>query len=208
MPDNVEDLQREITATRERLRGKFHDLTSDASISELEDTMRAQAQKVADNVVSKARETTGNALSDVIETVKERAAANPLAVLAIGAGLGWKLWKDPPVASALVGLGVAGLFINNKLGKQATEAITEKLSDASESITRHLDEAGDLAGRKATELRERGQETWRDAAALARDGAREIQAIDITGRNAALLGVAGLAVAAAVGVAFRRSGED
>ena len=31
---------------------------------------------------------------------------NPAAVAAIGAGIGWKLWKNPPVASALVGYGL------------------------------------------------------------------------------------------------------
>ena len=42
--------------------------------------------------------------------VKERAAANPLAALAIGAGLVWRLLQRPPVATLLVGGGLFSLL--------------------------------------------------------------------------------------------------
>jgi hypothetical protein len=208
MPDNVADLQREITTTRERLRSTLHVITSDESINELEGTIRGQAQKVTDDVVAKAREKTENVVSDAIEALKERAVANPLAVLAIGAGLGWKLWKDPPVTTTLVGLGIAGLVANNSLTKRASDSVTDRLGSASEAITKRLDEVADFAERQTEHLKERGQEGWRDTTDFVRDRARDLQNIDINGRNAALLGVAGLAVAAAVGFAIRRSRES
>ncbi len=208
MSDNIHELQREITATRERLRSKLHVVSSDASVAELGETFRDQAQKVTDDVVSKARETTQNVVSDVIESLKERAAANPLAVLAIGAGLGWKLWKNPPVASTLVGLGIFGLVTNTNVMKRAGETITERLGDASETVTKQLNEVGDLAGRGAEQIKDQARKTWHDTADFARDRVRDIQEIEISGRNAALLGVAGLAVAAAVGLAIRGAREE
>jgi hypothetical protein len=40
----------------------------------------------------------------------ERAAANPAAALAIGAGLAWRLFHRPPIATLLVGMGLVGLL--------------------------------------------------------------------------------------------------
>jgi hypothetical protein len=42
------------------------------------------------------------------DDVKARAAANPAAVIAIGAGLAWRLLQRSPIASALIGVGPAG----------------------------------------------------------------------------------------------------
>src|SRR5205807_2610581 len=49
-------------------------------------------------------------LQSVIEDVKGRAAANPAAALAIGAGLAWRLVRHPPIATALIGAGLVSLF--------------------------------------------------------------------------------------------------
>jgi hypothetical protein len=46
----------------------------------------------------------------IIADLKERAAANPAAILAIGAGLAWRLIHRPPIASLLVGIGLVSLF--------------------------------------------------------------------------------------------------
>ena len=44
------------------------------------------------------------------EKLKARAAANPAAVIAIGAGLAWRLIQRPPIASALIGVGLFSLW--------------------------------------------------------------------------------------------------
>src|SRR4029079_7410544 len=44
------------------------------------------------------------------EKLKAQAAANPAAVMAIAAGLGWRLIKRPPIASSLIGLGLFSLL--------------------------------------------------------------------------------------------------
>jgi hypothetical protein len=47
---------------------------------------------------------------DLWSEMKARAAANPAAVLALGAGLAWRLMHRPPIASALVGIGLVSLW--------------------------------------------------------------------------------------------------
>jgi hypothetical protein len=42
----------------------------------------------------------------VLADLKARAAANPLALAAVAAGVGWRLFHRPPIATALVGLGL------------------------------------------------------------------------------------------------------
>ena len=44
------------------------------------------------------------------EKIKARAASNPAAVIAIGAGLAWRLLRSPPIASALIGVGLFSLW--------------------------------------------------------------------------------------------------
>src|SRR4029450_8569055 len=44
------------------------------------------------------------------EKIKARAASNPAAVVAIGAGLAWRLFQKPPITSALIGLGLFSLL--------------------------------------------------------------------------------------------------
>jgi hypothetical protein len=44
------------------------------------------------------------------EKLKARAASNPAAVIAIGAGVAWRLIQRPPIASALIGVGLFSLW--------------------------------------------------------------------------------------------------
>ena len=44
------------------------------------------------------------------EKLKARAASNPAAVMAIGAGLAWRIIQHPPIASALIGVGLFSLW--------------------------------------------------------------------------------------------------
>jgi gas vesicle protein len=91
----------------------------------------------------------GQTLSDsaqrTVENLKNRAAANPAAVLAIAAGLLWRFARHPPIASLLVGVGLASLLR------------TSPDSPPSPVVTR----SGELlhaANEKASELTEQARE--------------------------------------------------
>jgi hypothetical protein len=64
----------------------------------------------------------------------DRASANPSAALAIGAGLAWRFAHRPPIATLLVGVGLAGLLRTNP-------------SSSPSPIIAH---AAELGGRRAT----------------------------------------------------------
>ena len=55
-----------------------------------------------DDLLAQARDTKDGLLHDL----KERAIANPIATLAIGAGVAWRLVRHPPIATLLIGFGV------------------------------------------------------------------------------------------------------
>ena len=108
-------------------------MAQDKSIDELErDVEQARARVAADIALLRAPETYEAAKNRItntafgyrdqlrdqatgygdgmIETLKAKAAANPLAVVAIGAGIAWRLYRHPPVTTVLVGLGLASLL--------------------------------------------------------------------------------------------------
>ena len=121
-----------------------------------EDVAKARERVVAD--VARLRSPTafeefkgdiGQTFSDTaqrtIAGLKSRAAANPAAVLAIAAGLLWRFARHPPIASLLVGVGLASLLR------------TSADSPPSPVVTR----SGELlhaANEKASELTEQARE--------------------------------------------------
>ena len=103
-------LEREVESARGRVAGDLVRLRSPATMSDFKDELWAEARKSKDQLV----ETSSNYVSDtaqrVLSDIKGRAAANPAAALAIGAGLAWQLLRRPPIASLLVGAGIFGLM--------------------------------------------------------------------------------------------------
>ena len=67
-------------------------------------------RETKDELVDKTKEAAKDGAQRFLTELKERAAANPVAALAIGAGLAWRLVHRPPVATLLVGMGVVGLL--------------------------------------------------------------------------------------------------
>jgi hypothetical protein len=64
----------------------------------------------AQPLVEKAKEAAKDGAQRVLTQLTERVAANPAAALAIGAGLAWRLFHRPPIATLLVGMGLVGLL--------------------------------------------------------------------------------------------------
>ena len=63
-----------------------------------------------DALVDKAKSGVQSTIDTFVEDLKARAAANPAAALAIGAGIAWRLIQRPPIATALIGAGLYSLF--------------------------------------------------------------------------------------------------
>lgn len=181
------------------------------------------------------------------EKLKAQAAANPAAVMAIAAGLGWRLMKRPPIASSLIGLGLFSLLrtpakpldprtsflrqsarslkgqgeeLASAIGETATRAkdniaakSAETWDSTKDKIQEWTEQAGEQlvetsskaksAGEAISESARRQQHDLRDEIADVATAAKETLRDEDT-RNVVLIGIAGLAVAAALGIAAQK----
>jgi hypothetical protein len=69
---------------------------------------RAEAYK--DEALQRARDAGRETVRNAVDNLKARALNNPMAVALIGAGVGWRLYKHPPITILLVGAGAALLM--------------------------------------------------------------------------------------------------
>jgi ElaB/YqjD/DUF883 family membrane-anchored ribosome-binding protein len=105
----VDALERDVEAARARLVNRVAQLKA-PPLSGVKDELVADATDYKDEVIDSAREKVTGAIDGFVSDIKRRAADNPVAVAAIGAGIAWRLWQKPPIATLLVGAGVAALF--------------------------------------------------------------------------------------------------
>jgi gas vesicle protein len=108
-------LEREVELTRGRFASDLARLRSPHNFAEFKEDLWAHARETKDGVLA---------------GVKARAAANPLAVAALVAGVAWRLFHRPPIATLLVGLGLVGLLRTSPT--QADYANAEDLFDPEE----------------------------------------------------------------------------
>lgn len=107
MADNKDlaELEREVELARARL-------AVDIARLRAPETFESAKQIVMDSITGYRDEAMGAARTrsnSFLQKIKAKAAANPAAATAILAGIAWRLYRHPPVASLLVGAGVAAL---------------------------------------------------------------------------------------------------
>jgi hypothetical protein len=242
---NIRRLELEVEAARAKLATDLSRLRSPAVYADFRQSLKHEVQETKDLIVDHAKSTTRSALQGMVDDVKERAAANPAATLAIGAGIAWQLFRHPPIATALIGAGLFSLLRTPPV-RMGGNGTADYLSHAKERLK---EQAADLAGEvkdqaaviagdvkddalamaealkeQSTELagaaKEKAQQ-WgagvedvvRDvpvqAASLAHQASRAAQSLtDQDNRDNLLLGAAGLAVVAALGVAYQRRNAE
>jgi hypothetical protein len=185
------------------------------------------------------------------EKLKARSASNPAAVMAIGAGLAWRLFQRPPIASALIGLGLFSLWktqprtaydaTGRRLDymEQSKEVLKEQAGQAFSAATNIAEKAQEAAAAKGSEVWDNAKEKMRELQGQVGDTVTEatsklkssgeavldeirakqhdvrdrLQKVttatidkvrDDDTRNTVLLGVAGVAMAAALGIACQK----
>jgi hypothetical protein len=183
----------------------------------------------------------------ILENIKARATVNPAAVIAIGAGLAWQFIRRPPIASALIGVGLfslwktdakrgdpsasylqqsqqalkeqAGEFVSaaSEIAGHAQGAILEKGAQAWDGATERMRKFGEAAGESLSDagakLKSSGTSFLDDVRHKEHDLRGKIEVVaavaaekvsDEDTRNKVLLGVAGVAIAAALGIAYQK----
>jgi hypothetical protein len=181
-----------------------------AKTKETVDVLVVKAKESVDELVVKTKEGAGELVATTQEAVrdrawrfladiKERAAANPAAALAIGAGLAWRLARKPPIASMLVGAGVIGLMRTNPQKSYPGAEMASQVGDlavaAREKVEQWSSDAGEAVwqvARVAKSATNRGSETVYSIVQDAKE------------RDKYLLGAAAVALVAAIGIAFQR----
>jgi hypothetical protein len=103
-------LERDVEQARARFADDLARLRSPSTLARFKDDAWAEASDTKDELVAKTKEAAKDGAQRLFTELKERAAANPVAALAIGAGLAWRLVHRPPIATLLVGMGVVGLL--------------------------------------------------------------------------------------------------
>jgi len=103
---NLNAIERDVEQAREKFAGDLARLRSPDILASFKDDLSA----AKDDLVERTAEAAKDGAQRVFNDLKDRAAANPAAAVAIGAGLAWHLARHPPIATLLVGVGVVSLL--------------------------------------------------------------------------------------------------
>jgi hypothetical protein len=102
----VSTLQAEVADARERLAHHLEKLTAPETFAAAKADMMEQVQGYKQQIIGGARDSG----EGFVDGMKRRAMANPIPVVMIGAGIAWRFYRHPPIATLLVGAGVAMLM--------------------------------------------------------------------------------------------------
>ena len=146
-------LEREVELTRAKFANDLARLRSPHTLAEFKDDLWAYARDTKNGVVA---------------DLKARAIANPAAVAALAAGVAWRLFHRPPIATLLVGLGLVGLLRASP--SQADYAKAEDFFDPEEWKSR-ASALTDAAKQKVQDLSAQAAEAAHDAKAQVTEAA-------------------------------------
>jgi gas vesicle protein len=182
-------LERDVEQARARFADDLARLRSPANLARLKNDLWADVRETKDEVVDKAKDAAQAGAQRLVAELKARAAANPLATIAIGAGLAWRLVHRPPIATVLVGLGLIGLarttptqrashpylglLDEDPVAQRRGGDFAEALADgAKETVQDWSAQAGDAIRQTAGEIAEKAASVA-DGASDALQGARQ-----------------------------------
>jgi uncharacterized protein YjbJ (UPF0337 family) len=171
---DLSKLEWDVVQARTRFAGDLARLRSPQTLTEFKD-----------DVIGTAKDAATDNANSLVATLKGKANANPAAVLAIGAGLAWRLSRHPPIATVLVGLGLWSLWRTTpapegegfgprtvELAHAAQDKVQELREQAGDAISQFADQAAAKADQVSTSVRATVHDI-QDAAIKAAGTARE-----------------------------------
>ncbi|WP_274630164.1 hypothetical protein [Arvimicrobium flavum] len=196
--NDLRQLETEVEAARAKLTGDISTLRSPSTFSDFTENLKQAAMEKKDSFIDDARSRTRSAIDEMVENVKAKAAANPAAVLVIGAGLAWHLLRRPPIVTALVGGGLYSLMRTKAaangtgqvdhmaIAKENLKGQARDMMTAAGDMGQH---AADYAVAKATDLSGQAKEALKTQAEELMDAAGEMrdQATDFARTKAAAI---------------------
>jgi hypothetical protein len=172
MDATLKGCERDVEAARARLAEDLRILRQPETVQSFTRAIKIELTTAKDEAVESAKTSAANAVSDVIDKLKSKAAANPAALLAIGAGLAWHFVKNPPVMSALVGAGLISLLktpaatlpSNTDFVAEGRERLKEQAGEFAETAKEYASSASEAMAQKASELSRAGADAASDFA--------------------------------------------
>jgi hypothetical protein len=126
-------LERDVEDARGRLRLDLARLRAPGTMDRMKDDVTGRVTGAAQDTAHR-----------VLDEIKARAAANPVAALAIGAGLAWRFAHRPPIATLLVGAGLVALMKTDRherhMGADFVERAGEFAGTVKETVSDKIDE--------------------------------------------------------------------
>jgi polyhydroxyalkanoate synthesis regulator phasin len=165
-------LERDVEQARARFAGDLARLRSPATLSNFQDDLWAQASETKDDLVEKAKEAATDGVQRLVSDLKEKAAANPAAALAIAAGLAWRLVHRPPIASLLVGIGLFSLW---RTTPSEGEGLVPRAADLAGQVKETLQEWSAGATENLTQIADKASVAAEEAYASARDTVSKVK---------------------------------
>jgi len=178
---SLEKLEREVETARAKLVNDLSILRSPDTAAEFTETLKQDVMDAKDTILDNAKTRMQSSFESMLEGLKARAAANPAAALAIGAGIAWRLARHPPIATALVGTGLLSLFhtmparanVPADYLSHATARLKEQANEAVEVTKEKAAAASEVIGAKVTklagEVKQKGQDLSGQAKEVATD---------------------------------------
>jgi hypothetical protein len=218
----LDGLERDVIEARRRFDRDLRQVRSPATAQRVKDELIGYKNELVEQVVDRGVASGKEKIHGVVDDLKQRAIANPAAALSIGAGIAWHLFRKPPITSALIGLGLFGLFrtppappntdVRDTLREQAGAAaryageVGQDLgARISAAVQDKVDQAREAGNHAATQALHAAERAMSDAsAAIDRVPPEKID----EARDQVLLGAAALSVTAAVAVAMTRNNKE
>ena len=219
---DLDRLEGDVRDARQRLKSDLEVLRAPETFSSFTEEVIGEARQSRDDIVANVREAASNRTERLIADIKDRAAANPVAVGVIAVGLAWRILRKPPITTMLVGYGLISLWRTEpgqpSPGAETVYRAADMAVEAKEQVEQWGSEAGDAIARATdvvipavTETVQRWSADVGEAASQASSSARSLVAsgsqslqhimMDEQKREKVLLGAAAVALMAALGLA-------
>ncbi len=221
----LDRLEGDVRDARRRLKSDLEVLRAPETFSSFKEDVIGEARQSRDEIVADVKEAAANRAERLVADIKARAAANPVAVGAIAAGVAWRILRKPPITTMLVGYGLISLW-RTKPGQPAPGAETvyraaDMAIEAKEQVEQWGSEAGDVIARAtdvvvpavtatvqrwSADAGEAVSQATTSVRSLVASGSQSLEHIvtDKQERDKVLLGAAAVALTAALGLTCLR----
>jgi hypothetical protein len=224
----LDRLEGDVRGARRRLKSDLEVLRAPETFSSFKEEVLGEARQSRDDIVANVKEAATGRAERLIADIKERAAANPVAVGAIAAGAAWRILRKPPITTMLVGYGLISLWRTKPRqpapGAETVYRAADMATEAKQQVEQWGAKAGDALGRAtdvivpavtetvqrwSTDVGEAVSQATTSAQSLVASGSQSLQRIvtDKQERDKVLLGAAAVALTAALGLACLRRGD-